>query len=254
MGRRSRHLNPKSLGATLALDARFIPGLSNGAEVASWPDRAGVESPAEGTSSLRPTYTSSWTGGQPAVSFNTTTTQKRLVFSTFYAVDQNYSCFAAMQGETGKSMFMLAGFASTGDQANVQAFRLDGSAFAGQLIVYSDPAGAGSARFINSVDSYGQSNVSIITQTGNGATTSDWTARRNGGQSSAWAYLDQTESTFTGLGYRSVGNVRINGTDAGGSDGFIGALSAFSGQGGMSRAKQKRMEHHYGYSFKIPCS
>jgi hypothetical protein len=71
MGRRVRHLNPGNAGAVLALDSRFIVGLSNGSLVSSWSDRSGLGNNAsQATSSARPTFQTNRQGGQPGVRFD----------------------------------------------------------------------------------------------------------------------------------------------------------------------------------------
>lgn len=65
MRARSRHLNPKGLGAGLAFDSRFIAA-SNNDLLSSWTDRAaGVAWTASG--SARPTFKDAISGGAPMV-------------------------------------------------------------------------------------------------------------------------------------------------------------------------------------------
>lgn len=72
MHRRQRHLNPAHAGATCALDARFISGVANGANISSWSDRSSLgNSPTNGGSNNnKPLYQSSGISGQPSVLFD----------------------------------------------------------------------------------------------------------------------------------------------------------------------------------------
>lgn len=70
MGRRVRHLNPISAGANLALDSRFIVGLSNNSNVQSWTSRIGAAVTfSQPTSARQPIYLTNIQGGQPVVRF-----------------------------------------------------------------------------------------------------------------------------------------------------------------------------------------
>ena len=72
MGRRVRHLNPGSAGAVLALDSRFITGLSDGDPVSTWSDRTSNGNNATQTGIARPTYETAEQGGQPVIRFDGT--------------------------------------------------------------------------------------------------------------------------------------------------------------------------------------
>jgi hypothetical protein len=68
--RRSRHLNPGSAGAVIALDSRFISGLSDGDLVGTWIDRSGQGNNATQSGAERPTYETAEQGGNPIVNFD----------------------------------------------------------------------------------------------------------------------------------------------------------------------------------------
>jgi hypothetical protein len=69
MHRRARHINPKDAGARIALDSRFISGLSNGASVSTWSNRTGAND-FTGSGTARPSFTESSMSGNPAVTFD----------------------------------------------------------------------------------------------------------------------------------------------------------------------------------------
>lgn len=68
MHRRSRHFNPAHAGATCALDARYLSGVSGGSAVTTWTTRAGT-GPTQATSANRPTFTLAGIGGCNSVTF-----------------------------------------------------------------------------------------------------------------------------------------------------------------------------------------
>lgn len=70
MGRRVRHLNPGNAGAVLALDSRFITGLSDGGLVSTWVDRSGSGNNANGSGTSRPTYETNEQAGCAVVRFD----------------------------------------------------------------------------------------------------------------------------------------------------------------------------------------
>ncbi len=73
MRARQRHLNPKSAGANLVLDARFITGLSDGTGVETWADVSGNGYNAtQSVSGNRPLYRTAIQGGQPGILFDGT--------------------------------------------------------------------------------------------------------------------------------------------------------------------------------------
>ena len=69
MHRRARHLNAKGAGARIALDSRFISGLSNGASVATWSNRTG-SSDFTSSGTQQPVFDVNSIGGNSTVSFD----------------------------------------------------------------------------------------------------------------------------------------------------------------------------------------
>lgn len=69
MHRRTRHLNPSSAGAVVALDARFLK-LSDGAAITSWTNRTGTNNLTQATAANQPTFKTAIQGGSPVVRFD----------------------------------------------------------------------------------------------------------------------------------------------------------------------------------------
>ena len=68
--RRVRHLNPAQCGAQIALDARYISGVADGAALATWAARANTTIGATASGSGQPIYRASSINGRPAVEFD----------------------------------------------------------------------------------------------------------------------------------------------------------------------------------------
>ena len=68
MRARQRHLNQKTVGATLVLDSRRISGLSDGDDVGQWDDVSGSGwNVTQSDSTKKPNYKTGIQGGQPVV-------------------------------------------------------------------------------------------------------------------------------------------------------------------------------------------
>ena len=74
MHRRVRHLNPAQCGAQIALDARFITGVADGAALSSWNARPNSSiSATQANASGQPTYRASQINGRPSLEFDGST-------------------------------------------------------------------------------------------------------------------------------------------------------------------------------------
>jgi hypothetical protein len=69
MRARHRHFNPKTAGATLVLDARFLTA-SNDDAIGTWTSRTGINDATQATAASKPTYKVNMSGGQPALYFD----------------------------------------------------------------------------------------------------------------------------------------------------------------------------------------
>jgi hypothetical protein len=69
MRARQRHFNPKTAGATLVLDARFLTA-SNDDAIGTWTSRTGINDATQATAASKPTYKVNMSGGQPALYFD----------------------------------------------------------------------------------------------------------------------------------------------------------------------------------------
>jgi hypothetical protein len=69
MRARQRHFNPKTAGADLVLDARFLTA-SNDDAIGTWTSRTGINDATQVTAASKPTYKVNMSGGQPALYFD----------------------------------------------------------------------------------------------------------------------------------------------------------------------------------------
>lgn len=103
MHRRNRHINPRNAGAYIAMDSRFISGLSNGSLVTTWNNRASNFNFTIGTDTNKPTYNTNQIAGNPGVTFDgsndyllsttttNTTSNQSYVFVGFLRRSPNYT-------------------------------------------------------------------------------------------------------------------------------------------------------------------
>jgi hypothetical protein len=101
MRARQRHLNPRSAGATVVFDARYITGLSDGGNVSSWSDRSGNANNAT-TGSNYPTYETNEQAGNPVVRF-VAASPTSLVCSTYAYSGTNQKFLIAVYKSTATS-------------------------------------------------------------------------------------------------------------------------------------------------------
>lgn len=230
MSRRQRHLNPRHCGATLALDARRISGVADGASVSSWPGTTAVQNDA--TAVIAPTYQARWNGGSPAVRFARASSQQMSLTRTTSAL------FSGVADTTILSAFVHTAGANTliGDSTGANRYVLH-PGYSG--ITYLDigvtPAGrlSGTLSFLS---------PSVMTAFRNGGSME---VRSNGATA-----LSKTGASGSPTGSNSV---RI-GANAGFDplDGRIGALIVLPYAATPSQIR--RLEQALALSFKIAIS
>lgn len=243
MHRRARHFKPKSVGASLGFDSRFIFGLSNGSSISTWSDLSGNANDAtQATSGNQPTYQTEISGGSPGVKFNGSTTS--LACGSFVSVTE-FSLITAINivtaNSTPRSIF-----------------------YQGNYSVYTPlynwiglSAGTGSATKY-SFGNYNNPNDGSITSsatflTGNqlvGGCVNDSGTNRlfiNGSQDSTSTSQTINLSTSSRPSFGKIGP-----TNNDFYDGYI--LSVLLTPSVLSAPLRRRIDQAYGFSFKIACS
>ncbi len=233
MRARQRHLKSKSLAATAAYDARYISGLSDGSVVSTWSDLSGNGKDAtQSTNSLRPLYKTSTINGQPTVRFDGSDDQLT------HSATSNATCSLITVLSRVTSQTSYRGIFSSGASPPSQGvslfISLGGSDKWG---TFSATAGVGSPQPANT--QIAATTPTILTMIDNDS---------SGGNYYRNALAD---GTWTGT---SVGQAQdqIGGYNPGQSSNLD--IGAFLVAPKFENPLRRRIEHSYGYSFKIACS
>jgi hypothetical protein len=245
MGRRCRHFPWKAVGASAALDARRITGLSNGAAVATWADVSGnARDFSNSISGERPTYESAGINGQPTV---LNAAGKGLCFPTALPVG------------------------GSGEESQFHIFRFNTTGFGYQVVFSNGHTGGNSMAVLASAtgDSLTVYNVGSESN-GSAITTTSMVASATGGPSGRSLWRNGVSETVTNpttpnATTRAVGTVDLaifNGQDYGAGVGCDKYNSVFRGSIGIASSLpyivtapiRKRIEHSLAFSYKLPCS
>ena len=228
MHRRARHLNPGSAGAVMALDSRFITGLSDGDPVSTWSDRSGSGNNAtQSTSADRPVFQTTEQGGCPAVEF--TASLKQLITPSVTLAQPAY-------------------YMACGRQLAVpQPFQT------GRYLDAFSP-GANIAAYQNKLNLYSGSGLNGTSNLG----TSAHLASGLVNTTSSSLFLDGIQEasgnagSTSGTGTISIGADRAKQSSFGYLNGHI--YSAIYIPNNPGNPLRRRLEHATAFSFKIPCS
>jgi len=218
MHRRARHLNPGSAGAVLALDSRFVTGLSDGDPVSTWDNRivGGVDATASG--SLRPTYESAELNGNPVLRFSGTNYLTASTTST----SQPITVIAVINITSGGFYGTISGSANQQILGN----------FSGFFNLY-----AGSA-FLTSTTWSGLNIAVTLFDGANSSVTKNGVTNITGNPGTA----------------RLTNELRVGGIE-GNVNWFVGDYGMLVVMpSAASASMQSRLRHAAAFAFKIPCS
>lgn len=235
MHRRARHLNPGRAGAVVALDSRFITGLSDGNAVTSWADRSGVGNNADQpTVANQPTFRINAQGGQPVVRFDAT--DDGLIGNFNYSATSQTVVIAL-------KMSSVTNFQRLYTQSDAS---LD-YATANNYIPLLRQSGGNIAAYNNGTFYAGIStdaNWHIWSASHSGSTITN--RRDSANAATGTATLSKTFTRY-GMGFSLGDNA---GVEAIGGD--VGSLIVWTFD--ISGTLRRRMEHAAAFSFKIPCN
>lgn len=233
MHRRARHLNPGSAGAVLALDSRFITGLSDGDPVSTWDNRnvSGVDATASG--SQRPTFKTAQIGGQSVLRFNGSTNLMDIV-NGFDSISgtENWSLIFVIKPENISTAPVFMTAIGLGPVDFFTEYSSSGGMF----------WGAGSGSYRTYTGSLANSNVTVLTFQKTSTTSGDF--RTNGILNTSFSgSLSSTNVSTSSLRIMAYGS------------GFHtqGDLTIFT-VGFFSNPLRRRLEHAAAFAFKIPCN
>jgi hypothetical protein len=235
---RQRHLNPRDAGASLALDSRFIVGISDGAAITAVSDRAG--NTATVTSGSGVTYETGSINGEPAIQFAPAGGFK---FRAPVSVTSNALTILAVSAKTENAAGVDDDFSRAwglsnggGDDYNntngVTAYYTG----APSLNVYRNSADIASRSI-----AYAVPHISAFRLSGTSVT---WSL--NGSATAGTTSATALNADEIGIGGQlsSATNSRLNG--------FIAQVILIPLA--VADALRKRLEHAAALSFKIPCN
>lgn len=228
---RIRHINPKSAGALVAWDSRFIPNLSSGSAVSTWNDRSGgtTYDATQLVTTSKPTFQAQIQGGQPVVRFDGGD-----MLNHSLARSAAMTVMHVLKVTGGGTIQQSASFASAGSNFNC--------AFSPKAF-----SSTNSGTYVNSWISAGFTALDFAVYTMTDTATGSITFNKAG----------VAGNSYTGQSYYvdPLRDRKIIGGVAGLSEYFVGdycLISMFPEV--LSAPLQKRMQRSFSFSFKIPCS
>lgn len=247
MRARQRHFNPRSLGASLFLDSRYITGLSDGNAIDSWPDRSGNNyNPTQATAAAKPTYKTAIQGGQPVARFDggdslyrnqNLSTVNQLTLIAICSFTNNTSRYGVFDAKNNPAF---------------NHFTIEQNTFltAGQRYgFYTSNSTLDSA----TTTSAGMKIISVAATTTSGTNiVSNTTYKVQGQVSSLTQRSGSNYADLTGINGFMVGGFNAGGTAVLQLSGDIAQIVVLPSN--VTGAPMKRLEHSAAFSFKIACS
>jgi len=245
MRARQRHFKPKSASASLALDTRYIHGVSDNTTVQTWTDLSGNSRDAtQATAGDRATYRTAIQGGNGILRFSGDFYEAAFTTGTAYSTYSVYKRTGSASNPFNNATFVYSAGISGGTAGSDRRYQVmyeDGTP--NKFTVYSNATAPIS---ITRDDNWNVHSISAPIGTG--------TARYllNGAN-------EQTTSVSALAGVTS-GTVRMIIGDnswitSGSALRFVGDLgSVLTFETAHEAPLRKRIEHAQGYSFKIACS
>lgn len=247
MHRRVRHLNPAQCGAQVALDARFISGVANGAALSNWPSRSvATINATQGTPLNQPTYLAASIGGRPAVQFDGTTDVMTLAAGaqslTNNVASASITAVAVTDGGADTTQYVV--FISAGAGSNPRTCLAARFGAANEVRAQGRRLDADTNRNTNSA---GASTAACIMTARHEYSANSMTAGLNGVFTAAQTYssgagnTSATNATTVNIGALNASGSRLGGRIAA----IVIAVPMFS------EALAKRVRQHLGFSFRI---
>lgn len=242
MRARHRHFNPGRSGAKMALDSRFISGLSNGSSITTWSDRSGLANDATQSSSAnRPTFQTNVQGGNPSTRYNGTSqyfTAATIDAKTFIVV------FTPNTTDIYRTMYGIR------SDDNVQIDAL--------YIQLNNPTRTPAFARATTTDTSGGSDFVTIHSAISNNVASIFTGKRSDTSMTSWVVggNQQSDTTSSSLrpanGPSAIGAGYYNNNIVDYFPGDIFSIALYDTEAGNPLIK--RLEHSAAYSFKIACS
>lgn len=235
MRARQRHFNPGSAGAVLALDSRFIFGLSDAAQISTWTDRSGRGNNATNSGSPRPTLQPNQAAGYPSVKFDGV---GNFMIFTGISAGTDHTSIAVLKLAPNLTNGFRFGGVLGGDANNIAPIFVSGQDVANMNVGYTVTTGGAAVVAIN-------------------ASTDPWrvcATNRNG--TSVNTFVSSQPETTQTLPANSSANIVHLGRRGVSSplyyNSYVSSVAIFAPR--PSASVYARIRHLFAYSFKIPCS
>lgn len=225
MHRRARHFNPRDAGAALALDARFITGLSDGAVVSAWSDRTNnANNATQSTTANKPDYKVNIINGNPVLLYDGVKSQLNLASAITESPNNVRTVISVMKRASGQRLFDISNNTNSVPYGNVPYFStIYSSSYSITASYSSDPTAAVILSSVGTTDptiyTYQDGVYKVASISGAGSVNS-----------------------YNCIGYRYSEN----------SGGYHGSTSFY--RASLSNPLRRRIEQAAAFSFKISCS
>lgn len=242
MRARHRHFKPRSVGASLGLDARFISGLSNGSAVSTWSDlSANANDASQATGANQPVYTTNVSGGAPGVKFDGSNDNMRC--ASYIGLTQLTYIVAVNMvsaNTTSRHIFHQGNYETYTPNYNSWALSKGGASNTFEVGNYNNP-NSGGVRGTTTIPLGSQQVTGIINDSG--VTRIIYNGIQEGTNTSVT--ISMNTGTRPTLGKAGEGNVAY-------FDGYI--LSILLTSTVLNSALRRKIEHANAYSFKFASS
>jgi len=223
MRARHRHFNPKDAGAVAAYDTRFITGLNDGDNVATWSSRTGTNDATQATVGNQPNYETNEINGNPVVNFTPANADQ---FVISISVPASWTEVAVLRRATNAINSILFGNSSVG-RYSFWWFT--------DNVIYSNPSNT-----VTFSPAQTTTGPHIVSTTKN--STSQMRAYLN-----SVAFSAAQSSPASSGSFNRIGAVTTNYNN--GAIGNLCLLDSF-----VSNSLRRRLEHASAFSFKISCN
>ena len=234
--RRHRHLNRTHCGAVIDLDSRFITGVSDGDNPASWPNRGdSANNFTRGGTASGLVYDTNQQGGQPRMRYpNTTATLRRTGFNPVsWGYSNAHTIVSACRDAKGDSTVRLLYNWNTSPTNLMQLF----AQFSDNVMYFDHGRGSSPGRISAAVST--NSSPVILSGMCDG---SNGSVRRNGAQVVSGAMSASVSSSSQTFDLGSITTTNH----------WVGDYYAFIHGPMASESIRRRIEQSVAYSFKIP--
>jgi hypothetical protein len=243
MRARHRHFSYRAAGASIALDTRYIHGVSDGTTVETWSDRSGnARDATQATAGNRATYKTAIQGGNGILRFDGTDLYNAtFVTGTAYSLYVIFKRSGSSGNVFGNITFVAAAGIASNSAANARRYQVTYSDASGNT--FNNTSNTSAAINIARNDNW---NIHSVT-----APIGSGTARYLLNEASeATADVSTLAGVTSGSVRMTVGATSWDNTFP--FNGDMGLLAAY--ETAHEAPLRHRLNHHAAFSFKISCN